>query len=144
MFVGEYNHSIDAKGRITVPSKFREMLGEHFTVTKGLDGCLWVYPQEEWDAFATKLAGLPIVKKDVRDLSRFFLAGAAEVEPDKMGRILLPQNLREFAGISADAVVVGVGKRAEIWSKDKWENASDIDANIDQIAERMGDLDLEL
>ncbi len=143
MFVGEYNHSIDSKGRITVPSKFRDMLGEHFTVTKGLDGCLWVFPGKEWEAFSQKLANLPIGKKEVRSFSRFFLAGACEAETDKMGRILLPQVLRDYAHLDSEAVVIGAGNRAEIWNKQAWEEISSFD-DVDELAEKMGEYGLEI
>ena len=103
MFIGEYNHTIDTKGRLIVPSKFREALGDEFVVTKGLDGCLFVYPMEEWTAFTDKLKDLPLTKKDARQFSRFFLAGAASCEVDKQGRILIPSVLREFAGLEKDA-----------------------------------------
>ena len=106
MFMGEYNHTIDAKGRLIVPSKFREALGDTFVVTKGLDGCLFVYDNEEWQAFEEKLRSLPITNKEARQFARFFLAGAAEVEVDKQGRILVPNILREFAQISKDVVLI--------------------------------------
>ena len=121
MFMGEYNHSVDAKGRLIVPSKFREQLGNEFVVTKGLDGCLFVFDNSEWQAFAEKLRSLPMIDKEVRQFTRFFLAGAASVEVDKQGRILIPSVLREFADITKDAVLIGVGSRIEIWSKDRWE-----------------------
>ena len=121
MFMGEYNHTIDAKGRLIIPSKFREVLGDDFVVTKGLDGCLFVYDNTEWSAFEEKLKALPLMNKESRKFVRFFLAGAASVEVDKQGRILLPAVLREFADITKDAVLVGVGNRVEIWSKDRWE-----------------------
>lgn len=121
MFIGEYNHTIDSKGRLIVPSKFREALGDEFVVTKGLDGCLFVYPMEEWTAFTDKLKELPLTKKDARQFSRFFLAGAASCEVDKQGRILIPSVLREFAGLEKDAVLVGVSSRIEIWSRSNWE-----------------------
>ncbi len=121
MFMGEYNHTIDAKGRLIIPSKFREVLGDEFVVTKGMDGCLFVFDQPEWQAFEEKLRGLPMIDKEARQFTRFFLAGAASVEVDKQGRILLPAVLREFAGITKDTVLVGVGSRVEIWSKDRWE-----------------------
>ena len=136
MFIGEYNHTIDSKGRLIVPSKFREALGDEFVVTKGLDGCLFVYPMEEWTAFTDKLKELPLTKKDARQFSRFFLAGAASCEVDKQGRILLPSVLREFAGIGKDAVLVGVGSRIEIWNKDKWMEANTFD-DMEEIAEHM-------
>ena len=137
-FMGEYNHSIDAKGRAIVPAKFRELLGDHFIVTKGLDGCLWVFPDEEWESFSEKLRSLPVANKDARRFSRFFQAGANEVEPDKMGRILLPQTLRDYAEVDKDIVFVGAGSRVEIWSKDAWEKNSTFD-DMDEIAEHMGE-----
>ena len=114
MFMSEYNHSIDAKGRMIVPAKFREALGNDFIVTQGLDGCLFVFPNSEWQVFEEKLRGLPVSNKDARKFSRFFLAGAASVELDGQGRILLPAVLRKFAGLDKEAVVVGVGSRVEI------------------------------
>ena len=124
MFMGEYNHTIDAKGRVIVPSKFRETLGDEFVVTKGLDGCLFVYDNNEWAAFEEKLKSLPITNKDARQFVRFFLAGAASVEVDKQGRILLPGSLREFAELIKDVVLIGVGSRIEIWSKERWEGTA--------------------
>ncbi|MBS5523563.1 MAG: division/cell wall cluster transcriptional repressor MraZ [Clostridiales bacterium] len=141
MFIGEYNHTIDSKGRLIVPSKFREALGDEFVVTKGLDGCLFVYPMEEWTAFTDKLKELPLTKKDARQFSRFFLAGAASCEVDKQGRILIPSVLREFAGLEKDAVLVGVSSRIEIWSRSNWEKISDVDIeDMDNIAEHMEDI----
>ena len=136
MFMGEYNHTIDAKGRLIVPSKFRELLGNEFVVTKGLDGCLFVYPDEEWTNIEEKFRNIPLTTKDARKFSRFFFAGAASCEVDKQGRILLPAVLREFAGIEKDAVLVGVGSRIEIWSKDAWTAANTYD-DMEEIAENM-------
>lgn len=141
MFMGEYNHTIDAKGRVIVPSKFRETLGDEFVVTKGLDGCLFVYDNNEWAAFEEKLKSLPITNKDARAFVRFFLAGAASVEVDKQGRILIPSVLREFAALDKDVVLAGVGGRIEIWSKDRWEETSEYD-DMDDIAEHMSELGL--
>ena len=121
MFMGEYNHTIDAKGRLIIPAKFREVLGDEFVVTKGMDGCLFVFDNSEWRAVAERLRSLPMIDKEVRQFTRFFLAGAASVEVDKQGRILIPSVLREFADITKDAVLIGVGSRIEIWSKDRWE-----------------------
>ncbi len=141
MFIGEYNHTIDTKGRLIVPSKFRESLGDNFVVTKGLDGCLFVFPSEEWNVFAQKLRELPLTKKDARKFSRFFLASAAQCEVDRQGRILLPAVLREFAGLDKDAVLVGISSRIEIWSKENWDKINDVDVdNMDDIAEHMADL----
>ena len=133
MFIGEYNHTIDSKGRLIVPSKFREALGDEFVVTKGLDGCLFVFPMEEWNVFTQKLHDLPLTKKEARQFSRFFLAGAASCEVDRQGRILLPAVLRDFAQLDKEAVLVGVSSRIEIWSKTKWDAINDI-------AEHMADL----
>lgn len=141
MFMGEYNHTIDAKGRVIVPSKFRETLGEEFVVTKGLDGCLFVYDNSEWAAFEEKLKSLPITNKDARAFVRFFLAGAASVEVDKQGRILLPGSLRDFAELKKDVVLIGVGSRIEIWSRERWEGTASFE-DMDEIAEHMADLGL--
>ena len=141
MFIGEYNHTIDSKGRLIVPSKFREALGDEFVVTKGLDGCLFVSPMEEWNVFTQKLHDLPLTKKEARQFSRFFLAGAASCEVDRQGRILLPAVLRDFAQLDKEAVLVGVSSRIEIWSKTKWDAINDIDVDdMDDIAEHMADL----
>ncbi len=139
MFMGEYNHTIDAKGRLIIPSKFREALGDEFVVTKGMDGCLFVFDNSEWQNFAEKLRELPMMDKEVRQFTRFFLAGAASVEVDKQGRILLPSVLREFADITKDAVLVGVGSRIEIWSKDRWEGTVTYQ-DMDDIARHMAEL----
>ncbi|MCI8986473.1 MAG: division/cell wall cluster transcriptional repressor MraZ [Lachnospiraceae bacterium] len=141
MFMGEYNHTIDAKGRLIVPSKFREALGDTFVVTKGLDGCLFVYDNEEWQAFEEKLRSLPITNKEARQFARFFLAGAAEVEVDKQGRILVPNILREFAQINKDVVLIGVASRIEIWSKERFEGMASFE-DMDEIAEHMAQLGL--
>lgn len=143
MFMGEYNHTIDAKGRIIVPSKFREILGDEFVVTKGLDGCLFVYDNHEWAAFEEKLKALPITNKDARAFVRFFLAGAASVEVDKQGRILLLGSLREFASLQKDAVLIGVGSRIEIWSRERWEDVASFE-DMDTVAEHMADLGLSI
>jgi MraZ protein len=141
MFMGEYNHTIDAKGRLIVPAKFRESLGDQFVVTKGLDGCLYAYPDSEWNNFEEKLKGLPLTNKNARQFTRFFLAGAAACEVDKQGRILLPQVLREFAKLEKDVVLVGVASRVEIWSKAVWdESVENYDDNMDDIAENMESL----
>ncbi len=141
MFMGEYNHTIDAKGRLIVPAKFREALGDEFVVTKGLDGCLFVYSNSEWNAFEEKLRTLPLTNKNARQFTRFFLAGAAACEVDKQGRILLPQVLREFAKLEKDVVLVGVASRIEIWSKEVWEESvNTYDTDMDEVAENMENL----
>ena len=141
MFMGEYNHTIDAKGRLIIPSKFRESLGDEFVVTKGMDGCLFVYDNEEWKKFEEKLLSLPMMDKQVRQFTRYFLAGAASVEVDKQGRILIPAVLREFAGLDKDVVLVGVASRIEIWSKDRWlQSISTYDDDMDEVAANMESL----
>lgn len=141
MFMGEYNHTIDAKGRLIIPSKFREILGDAFVVTKGLDGCLFVYDNEEWQHFEEKLRSLPITNKEARQFVRFFLAGATEAEVDKQGRILIPNVLREFAQLTKDVVLVGVGSRIEIWGRERFEDTATFD-DMDEIAEHMAELGL--
>lgn len=144
MFMGEYNHTVDAKGRLIVPSKFRDQLGSEFVVTKGLDGCLFVYPMNEWHDIEEKFRSLSGAGKDARKFSRFFFAGAASVELDKQGRMLLPPVLREYAGLQKDVVLAGVLNRVEIWDKDRWlENTYDED-EMDEVAERMADLGLSI
>lgn len=141
MFMGEYKHTIDAKGRLIVPAKFREILGDNFIVTKGLDGCLFVYPNDEWTRFEEKLKSLPLTNKNARQFTRFFLAGAAACEVDKQGRILLPQVLREFASLEKDVVLVGVASRIEIWSRERWdESMNTYDGDMDEVAENMESL----
>ena len=141
MFMGEYNHTIDAKGRLIVPAKFREILGDNFIVTKGLDGCLFVYPNDEWTRFEEKLKSLPLTNKNARQFTRFFLAGAAACEVDKQGRILLPQVLREFASLEKDVVLVGVASRIEIWSRERWdESMNTYDGDMDEVGENMESL----
>jgi len=143
MFMGEYNHTIDQKGRLIIPSKFREVLGDEFVVTKGLDGCLFVYDQTEWQSFEEKLKALPTTSKDARQFVRFFLAGAASVEVDKQGRILLPAVLREFAALEKDISLIGVGSRVEIWSKERWEGMASYD-DMEEIAEHMAEFGLSI
>lgn len=143
MFMSEYNHTLDTKGRLIIPSKFRETLGEEFVISKGMDGCLFVYANDDWKAFEQKLTSLPLINKEARQFARFFLAGAATVEVDKQGRILLPAALREFAGLEKDVVLVGVGSRVEIWSKEKWENMNS-DVDMDAITGSMEGLGLTI
>ena len=137
--MSEYNHTLDTKGRLIIPAKFREVLGEEFVISKGMDGCLFVYANDDWNAFEQKLTSLPLINKEARQFARFFLAGAATVEVD----ILLPAALREFAGLEKDVVLVGVGSRVEIWSKDKWENMNS-DTDMDEITSAMEGLGLTI
>ncbi|MEG1848348.1 MAG: division/cell wall cluster transcriptional repressor MraZ [Lachnospiraceae bacterium] len=141
MFMGEYNHTIDAKGRLIIPSRFREILGEEFVITKGLDGCLFVYDNKEWTVFEEKLKSLPLTNKDARQFARFFLAGAASVEVDKQGRILIPSVLREFGELDKDIVLLGVASRIEIWSKERFDGSTTYE-DMDEIAKHMEELGL--
>ncbi len=140
MFMGTYDHSIDTKGRVIVPAKFREPLGDSFVVTLGLDGCLFGYPEEEWMDFVKQLKELPGTK-EARKLQRYFMAGAAPCDVDKQGRILIPAKLREAAGLEKDIVFVGVMSKIEIWSKDRWDENDDFE-NVDEIAEHMSEFGL--
>ena len=137
MFMGTYNHSLDTKGRIIVPAKFRETLGDSFVISPGLDGCLFAYPKEEWEKFAEQLAVLP-GNKDARRLQRHFMGGADTCEVDKQGRTLIPAKLREVAGLEKDVVLVGVMQKIEIWSKEKWEDIDNYE-DVDEIAEHMAE-----
>lgn len=141
MFIGEHNHTLDDKGRITIPSKFREELGEEFVITKGLDSCLFVYPKDEWTIFENKLKTLPLTNKDARAFVRFFFAGASECSLDKQGRVLIPNNLRKHGNLEKDAVIIGVSTRIEIWSDENWnEYTSDENLSYESIAENMSEL----
>ena len=138
MLIGEYEHSLDVKGRLIMPAKLREDMGEKFIITKGLDGCLFGFSQTEWSNFEEKLKTLPLTNKNARDFVRFFLSGAIECEIDKQGRFLIASNLREYANMEKDVVIIGVGTRLEIWNRNKWK-AYNSDENIsaDEIEENM-------
>ena len=138
MLIGEYEHSLDAKGRLIMPAKLRTDMGEKFIITKGLDGCLFVFSQIEWSNFESKLKELPLTDKNARDFVRFFLSGATECEIDKQGRFLLVNTLREYAEITKEVIIIGVGTRLEIWNKDKWKKYnSNENISADTIAENM-------
>lgn len=138
MLIGEYEHSLDVKGRLIMPAKLRQDVGEKFIVTKGLDGCLFGFSENEWTNFEEKLKSLPLTNKNARDFVRFFLSGAVECEIDKQGRFLIASNLREYASMEKEIVIIGVGTRIEFWSKDKWKsyNSSE-NISADEIAENM-------
>ncbi|WHZ04748.1 division/cell wall cluster transcriptional repressor MraZ [Neobacillus sp. YX16] len=143
MFMGEYHHSIDIKGRMIVPSKFREDLGEMFIITRGLDQCLFGYPLSEWASIEEKLKGLPLTKKDARAFTRFFFSGATESELDKQGRINIPAPLLQYAKLEKECVVLGVSNRIEIWSKQIWEDYfSQSEDSFAEIAENMIGFDI--
>lgn len=138
MLIGEYEHSLDAKGRLIMPSKLREDIGEKFIITKGLDGCLFGFSKQEWTNFEEKLKTLPLTNKNARDFVRFFLSGATECEIDKQGRFLIVANLRQYASMEKEVVIIGVGTRIEIWNKQKWDSYnSEENISADEIAENM-------
>ena len=139
LLIGEYEHSLDVKGRLIMPAKLRQDIGEKFIITKGLDGCLFAFSQTEWNNFEEKLKGLPLSDKNARNFVRFFLSGATECEIDKQGRFLIPTNLRISANLEKDAIIIGVGTRIEIWNKETWEKC-DEEISADEIAENMANL----
>lgn len=141
MFLGEYQHSLDNKGRLTLPARFRADLGDAFVATKGMDNCLFIYPLSEWKVIEQKMRTLPITSSDARAFVRFFLSGASECELDNQGRVVIASNLREYAGIDKDVTVIGVGTRVEVWARDKWEGyAQGASASYEAIAENLVDL----
>ena len=138
MLIGEYEHSLDVKGRLIMPAKLREDIGANFILTKGLDGCLFGFSKKEWEQFEEKLKSLPLTNKNARDFVRFFLSGAVNSEIDKQGRFLIASNLREYASMEKEVVIIGVGTRIEFWSKDKWLNYnSDDKMSANDLAENM-------
>ena len=138
MLIGEYEHTLDVKGRLIMPAKLRIDMGEKFIVTKGLDGCLFAFSQNEWLNFETKLKSLPLSDKNARNFVRFFLSGATECELDKQGRFLIPNNLRMAASLEKEAVIIGVGTRLEIWNKERFEKfLSDNEDIMSDIADSL-------
>ncbi|GAB3793531.1 division/cell wall cluster transcriptional repressor MraZ [Virgibacillus kimchii] len=143
MFMGEFQHNIDVKGRIIVPSKFREGLGESFVLTRGLDKCLFAYPMNEWKSLEEKLKNLPLTKKDARAFTRFFFSGAVECEVDKQGRINIPPPLRNYAALDKECVVIGVSNRIEFWASDNWDDYfTESEESFAEIAENLMDFDI--
>ena len=140
-FRGNYSHSIDAKGRIIIPVKFRDALGESFVVTRGVGGCLYAFAQDEWEEFAAKFDELPLYDENASKMKYFFVGGAFDVEPDKQGRVLLPESLLAHANIEKEAVVVGMGTRLEIWNAERWNEAFRFEETTD-ITEAMKAYDL--
>ena len=141
MLIGEYEHSLDAKGRLIMPAKLREDMGEKFILTTGLDGCLFGFSMSEWEKFEDKLKALPITNKNARNFVRFFLSGATECELDKQGRFLIAGKLRDVAKLDKDVTIIGAGTRIEIWDKAKWEeNNSEENLSIEEIEQNMEDL----
>lgn len=125
MFIGEYHHTIDEKGRIIIPSKFRESLGKEFIITRGIENCLFVYSLQNWADITNKLSSLPFTKKDARTFNRFFMSGATNVELDKQGRVNISKPLIDYANLIKDCVIIGTGDRLEVWSQESWESFFD-------------------
>lgn len=143
MFMGEFRHSIDSKGRIIIPARFRSELGQAFVMTKGLDGCLFLYPEGEWEELAAKLEDLPFTKSEARAFVRFFFSGAAECDCDSQGRTVIPSNLREYSSLNREAVVIGVGNRIEIWSAEAWDEFEEAaERSYEDAAETLTELEL--
>jgi len=143
VFTGEFQHTLDVKGRVIIPSRLRESLGDRFVVTRGLDQCLFVYPAAEWVRLEQKLKQLPFTRSDSRAFARLFFSGAMEVEADKQGRVLIPQNLRDYAGIEKEVMFIGVSNRVEIWSDTAWKNYfSEANSNYEELAEKLVDFDI--
>lgn len=139
MLIGTYQHSLDTKGRVIFPAKLREDLGESFVITRGLDGCIFVYPEESWQTLGERIKELSLTK--ARNIQREFFANATIVEPDKQGRILIPANLREYAKLEKDLVIIGAFDRAEIWDEENWLNQKD-SITEDMLIETMDDIGL--
>ncbi len=141
MFIGEYSHNLDSKGRLAVPAKFRNMFKKGAVVTKGLDNCLFLYPKEKWEDMAEKFANLPISQSKARAFSRHMLAGAMDVDFDSQGRVSLPEYLRKFSGLKKKVVIAGVYDRLEIWDKQAWDKyKTRAEENSNDIAEELGEM----
>lgn len=143
MFIGEYQHTLDPKKRLAVPAKVRKELGDTAILTRGLDNCLFLYPMAEWQKLTEKLASLPVGQGDTRSFLRLMLAGAAEVELDQLGRILIPDYLKQYANLKQKVTIAGVYNRLEIWDEEKWSNyKQEVEKNTDMIAQKLGELGL--
>lgn len=141
MLIGEYRHSIDSKKRVSIPAKMRKDLGEKAVLTRGLDECLFIYPEPEWEKLVAKLSNLPMGTSSARSFSRFLLSGAVEVELDQLGRVLIPDYLREYAHLKKQAVVVGVHPRIEIWDDAAWQEfKGKTESNAEELAEKLGEI----
>ena len=145
MLMGEFHHNIDEKGRIIMPSKLREELGNNIIITRGLEDCLFIYSKEEWSQIVTKLKTLPFTKKDARSFTRMFLSGATETEFDKQGRIKLPLPLTKYATLLKECVIIGVNDRVEIWSKDNWNTfMNKSKEELSDLADHLFETDIEV
>jgi len=145
MFLGNFAHTIDDKGRLTIPAKFRDELESGIVITRGLDGCLWAYPRYEWERFAEKISQIPSTNQAVRNFVRFMFSSAFDSIPDRQGRVIIPQNLREYAGIDGEATVIGVMNRVEIWNPSKWTDVfSKVEEDPEAMLSQMQELGFEI
>ena len=145
MFFGEFEHSIDDKGRLTIPARFRDDLEGGVVVTRGLDGCLWAYPRYEWEKLAEKIATMPSTNAAARGFARFMFSSAFDSIPDRQGRVLIPQKLRDYAGITNETAVIGVMNRVEIWNPAKWsETFSKVEEDPDAIVAQLEELGINI
>ncbi|MEK7082386.1 MAG: division/cell wall cluster transcriptional repressor MraZ [Patescibacteria group bacterium] len=143
MFIGEYQHTLDAKKRLAIPAKVRRLFGEKAVITRGLNNCLFLYPMEQWRVLTEKLGTLSVGQGDTRSFSRLMFSGAMEVELDSLGRVLVPDYLKNYAGLSQRVVIIGVHDRLEVWDEDRWNGyKQDAEKNTDMIAEKLGELGL--
>lgn len=141
MFIGEYSHSLDEKGRMSVPAKFRDELAKGLILTRGLDGCLWLYTEAEWEKIAEQVSELPITQKNARSFGRFILSGAMDLKLDKVGRVNVPKYLADYAGIKNKVVVTGMHNRLEIWAEEKWsEFKKEMESNSEEVAENLAEI----
>lgn len=141
MFIGEYKHTIDPKRRLAIPVKFRKEIGDRMVLTRGLDGCLFIFSMNEWGQLAEKLGKLPMGQQDTRAFARLLLAGASEVEVDQLGRILIPDFLKEYASLKKTVVIAGLFNKLEIWDEERWNQyKGQLEKNSDRIAEKLGEL----
>jgi MraZ protein len=142
MFLGEFTHTIDDKGRLTLPAKFRDVLSHGVVITRGLDGCLFVFTYQDWQTLTARLSErLSLAQKSARDLTRFFYAGATDIIPDKTGRVLIPPFLREYADLDSDVVIIGANSRLELWSTERWQQTMlEVESSVEEIAEQFSDL----
>jgi MraZ protein len=141
MFIGEYEHTLDEKKRVSLPKQFRAGLGKKIVMTRGLDNCLFVYSEKSWEKMANKLQSLSFTRADTRGFNRFILSGAALVEPDSAGRILIPDHQKEFAGLGKTVVFAGVSDRVEVWNIERWKNyKAKIEAQADAMSEKLGEI----
>ncbi len=141
MFLGEFSHTLDDKGRLTIPARFRDELAGGLVITRGIDHCLSVYPRQVWDNLAERIAGLTLTQRNARNFSRLMFSGAADFIPDRQGRVLIPQGLRDYAGLNNEAIIIGLYDKLEIWKPENWTNVkAEVEENPDSIAEQLQEL----